>query len=380
MSETPFVQAFLVTNSFPQTQESLFFLMQQNYSYVLGTHRTDLDFILDAGQDPDQVIGWSAPRWAMPGDLVFFYHAGKADHYINQLRKSLTQASDPLPEEREDIETFLNHAKHQARTFGSCIFAVGRVCSEIYRDGHVEEDAHHRGQIFVDIDAVHLFENPIPSKIFNRAVQVGQTTVTPVCGKSFEELKSIIQSHTSVPEFLALASASDRGFYNYTNQNWWSIACSSDTRFLHETQLRQYFADDFLKILKDPGSAILEECRTFCSGVPTGRADYMLRIDQNWYPVETKLNIHSERDLFSQLQKYQYLDSFVVTKGRRKGESLDCASHPWVFVLDQHGFFIVRERDWIECAQGSPWLNRTSIRPEKFTHLANDLRKILSHH
>jgi hypothetical protein len=64
-----------------------------------------------------------------------------------------------------------------------------------------------------------------------------------------------------LPDCLKRARIGGESFRDVTQENWLSISCSSDARFINEAQLRAYLLDYLLEKLKDPRTPLLRECR-----------------------------------------------------------------------------------------------------------------------
>ena len=64
-----YVQSFITNTSFPTSIDELFnFCFCFNMESLLGVDPDDPD-------NPCWNGGWTCPRWAKKGDIVFFYHA-----------------------------------------------------------------------------------------------------------------------------------------------------------------------------------------------------------------------------------------------------------------------------------------------------------------
>ena len=141
--------------------------------------------------------------------------------------------------------------------------------------------------------------------------------------QDFDGLKCQLSERNPLPEFLKRARIGGESFRDVTQENWPSISCSPEARFVNEAQLRAYLLDFLLEELKDPRTPLLRECRSFRGGAETGIADYFVRVDGRWIPVEAKLSVlaSSETRLLEQVNRYVAIDSFSPTVGARVGES-----------------------------------------------------------
>lgn len=79
------VQAFLDNISFPKSLEELeFFAEKFDVEEILTVTKTE----------------WTAPKWAMQGDIVFFFHAKTGIQWIRKLETKLKRAKAFLSVEK----------------------------------------------------------------------------------------------------------------------------------------------------------------------------------------------------------------------------------------------------------------------------------------
>jgi hypothetical protein len=166
-----------------------------------------------------------------------------------------------------------------------------------------------------------------------------------------------------LPGFLKHARIGGESFRDVTQENWPSISCSSDARFVNEAQLRAYLLDFLLEDLKDPRTPLLRECRCYRGGAETGLADYFVKVGGEWIPVEAKLSVLSspESRLLDQVSKYVAIDSFSPTVGRRVGESFSASSSPLCLVADQAGIYTTSNGEFQGCSFGKPAWRREEL-------------------
>ena len=107
------VQAFIDNISFPMTLEELGrFADWFNVEEILNVAETE----------------WTAPRWAVEGDIVFFFHAKTAIQKITMLETKLKQEKTEYSEEDYQwLWKSLQRARELYKSYGGKIFAIGRV-------------------------------------------------------------------------------------------------------------------------------------------------------------------------------------------------------------------------------------------------------------
>jgi hypothetical protein len=119
---------------------------------------------------------------------------------------------------------------------------------------------------------------------------------------------------------------------------------------------------NLLQEIKDSRSPICAECNCYRNTDRTGIADYFIRLNKKWVPVEAKLNVLAEQDLRSQVAKYTNLDSFCPTLGSSIGSSyhLDDDSH--CLVLDQSGIYVTYNGEFKNCSINEPLIRREDVK------------------
>lgn len=240
-----------------------------------------------------------------------------------------------------------------------------------------DENKHFKGTIYAPLASVSVFERPISSGEFNPFLKIGQNTVTPIYGDQFSQLKELIAKYNNLPGILAIAVPGDLNFRDVDKDNWIKISCRKDARFINEAQLRAYLLDYLLPEIKDPRSPIHAECNCYRHNERTGIADYFIRFNDKWIPVEAKLNILAEQDLRSQLAKYTHIDRFNPTLGSSIGSSYPMDDESCCLVFDQSGMYITHEGAFINCSGDKPLIKREDIQQLGMTKFREQLIKSL---
>lgn len=106
------VQAFLNNISFPKTLDELeYFAERFNVEEILNVKETE----------------WTAPKWAVKGDIVFFFHAKTAIQKITMLETKLKQEKgERLEEDTRTLWTALQRARKLYKVYGGKILQSGR--------------------------------------------------------------------------------------------------------------------------------------------------------------------------------------------------------------------------------------------------------------
>lgn len=365
------VQACITNVSFPTTLDDVQGMVEKNC--YLRDGATDLDTLLEF--DPHIGGYFTAPRWLTQGDILFFYHAVSAKQRIANLLKKAKQESN------HELTQLLKHAANLANRYAGTIFGYAEVVgpSEYLED---EDDLYHfKSKIFAPIANVHIFDTPLSADRFNDFVKISrQGTITFLGKHEFNGIKKQLSESNELPLFLKYAEFSEFGFRNVNETNWISISCAQNVRFIHETQVRVYLIDFLLNELKDKSTPLLQECRCFRGRQATGIADYFIKLNGCWIPVEAKLNALSERDLLAQVAKYIYIDSFVPTIGLHKGETFAIEDVSICIVIDQSGIYLVVSGEFNECSLGEPKWKREQLESRAILIIRNHLHNLLTKH
>jgi hypothetical protein len=258
-----------------------------------------------------------------------------------------------------DLAPLLNRAVQIAAKYSGAIFGCAEIAGAA--EYHKSDLYHFESRFFAPLARFHVFEHPLRSEIFSKYIKISQNTITPLYGQEFDGVKALLSEHNNLPCFLRVAGSGVLSFRTVNRENWPTISCNSDTRFICEAQLRAYLLDHLFRELKDTGTAVLEECQCYRNSQKTGTVDYFVRICGHWIPVEAKLNILAERDLMSQIAKYVKIDTFVPTKGSSRSKIFQVTDQGICIVADQSGIYVVRNGEFFGCALGDPIWRRESL-------------------
>lgn len=289
-----YIQACIVSVSFPETLDGLLNMVDGNKSKARWS--TDLDLLLNF-KNGDTMF-WTAPKWMTESDIIFFYHTKRAK---SRTAKLLAEAQEKYPR-RTNLIGLLKRAKETADLYSGKIFGCATVSGATQLFG--KQKKHFVSRLFAPLEEVRIFKKPLQHELFTDFVKIGLSTITPLYKKEFTGIRKLLSKESGMPNLLENVVLGDNVFRNVNANNWRSISCLPNTKFIHEAQLRAYLIDFLLAEIKDKGTPLLEECECFRGTRKTGRADYFVKIFGHWIPVEAKLDISKEKNLFSQATKY----------------------------------------------------------------------------
>ena len=358
------VQSAITSISFPQTLERVRAMGSKWYKAVGRDWVTDMDVLLDFPHGSNVV--WIAPKWLSAGDLLFFYHTKTAHNIAKRLcaeAKGLLCSSRvnslSAKKETEMLLDVLKRSVSIADSYSGTIFGFAVVSDRPQR--LFDADKHFKGTIYAPIGEVHIFDKPLRSECFIGIVEIGQNTTTPLYGSQFGQLKERLEIANSLPPILKTAEATSAGFHDVNSDNWVDISCKKETRFVDEAQLRAYLLDYLLDEIKDTRTPVYPECDCYRNGQRTGIADYFMRLNNKWVPVEAKLNVLVENDLSLQIAKYLHCDAFAPTRGVSRGHMFALAGSTLCLVMDQMGIYLVGDDGFVDCRADSPIFRREDL-------------------
>lgn len=364
-----YIQSCIVSVSFPETLDGVLTMTEGNKCITRWS--TDLELLLNF--KTNNPVFWTAPKWLTEGDIIFFYHTKRAKTRIVKL---LDEAREKFPRKRSLIN-LLERAKENASLYAGRIFACASVAgaTRLFE----KREKHFVSRLFAPLKEVYIFKQSLQEEVFNDYVKIGLSTITPLYKREFNGIKKLLSKQNDAPTFLQNALLGDRTFKNVNINNWHSITCQSNAKFIHESQLRSYFTDFFLNEIKDRGTALLEECECFRGKVITGRADYFVKISGLWIPVEAKLNISQEENLLIQAAKYMKISYFSPAKGTYRKRKFEASSVALCLILDQAGIYYVSEKGkFIKSGFRKPRWKRKDLTRDVISKIRDEIIKYAS--
>lgn len=302
------VQAVINNISFPKTLDEL-------RHYIFDVCYFDMEDILC-----NRETEWTMPKWAVPNDIVFFFHAKTA---IATIRRLEIQLNREEPDDKDTLLIWLRKARDIYRKFGGKIFAVGKVLKRPFFDDFAEtENLHWSSKIYAAIGDICVLDNPINLEEFSDFIFLSrQSAITAVLGGDFERLKKLILRKNPLPIYIIQSQATPMPLKDINSHNWLIITQSYRRSFFLEIQFRRYFVDYFLKSVGD-NKKLFSECACYRNGMLTGYADNCIWIDKRLCFVEVKLNVYAVNRIETQLKKYCYLDEVLLGKEKQRSERL----------------------------------------------------------
>ena len=321
---------------------------------------TNMEWLLWPAAD-DRNGDWSVARWMTAGDILFFYHTKSA---VQRIQKLISAADDPNNVEwegvkdRDHVAGRLEEQLLIADTYAGTVFA----CATLTGGAAVWSDAvlgprskrHWKGNIHAEIANVYTFARPVPDHAFKHFLRIRQGAITPLHGSTFTQMKTLIESANEVPGYLSNAVPGGVSFRDVDKTNWIQICCSGHARFIDESQLREYLVDHLLARIKDPKTAVHQECTCAQQGKNPAYADYCIRVDGRWVVVETKLNILAETNIIGQISKYLKVDEFKPNWDCDGETIIKGPTSAVCVVIDASGIYFADANGFIDCGPGKP--------------------------
>ena len=305
------VQSYIANVSYMTSLEEMKFYVDKDYL-------TDLEMFVCCPEE----LNFTAPKWAVRDDIVFFFHAKTAIQKVRHLRAQIKKSKEKYVDYLEKFDEILKFAELFYEIYGNKIFGVARV-SELPQYEENAENIHWRSHIYAEMSDFKFLERPIPLEEFNSFLKLAsQTSITPVLGDQFDKLKDIVLKDNDDIGFLKNSVATPVPLRNISEENWIDIAGKYRRRFFLEAQFRKFYIDYLLKILGDQKKFYFE-CSCYKDGKFVGRPDNYIYISGKYLPVEVKLNNRSFPNLNTQLDKYCNVDMVGLDKNKTvKSEKL----------------------------------------------------------
>ena len=222
--------------------------------------------------------------------------------------------------------------------YGGKIFAVAHVTGAPENLGY-DGTFYWRSPIYAQMGDGFMLEHPVDISEFREFLRILQGATTPVIGDTFDQLRDLIISRgNTVPSYFLEAKAAPLPLSAIDKHNWLTLCYDWRNRFLLEQEFRKFYVDYFLRELSDDGR-LYSECRVKKSST-NPRVDNVILFKGKYLPVEVKLNIDNEPDLFGQLEQYCNGEVFLTPKA--KALSPDKVYADCVLVIDTEGLYLYR--------------------------------------
>ena len=327
------VQAIILNIAFPKSLEEVLDI-QNDHGYF------DIEALLMDSEEK-RMEAWTAPKWSKIGDIVFFMHSKSSGATIARLKNSLKhQSRDYTTDDFNTLTSALERASDLYGKYGGKIFALGQVSGNPYQQRQ-EHDymIHWKSRIYANVNDFYCLEFPVDRSDFNDFIQISsRSAITPVFGKEFEALKSLIMSKNAVPRYLEESVSMPIPLSKITGDNWIQVASQYRRSFFLEIQFRTYYVDYLLESLGDR-KGFFKECACIKGGQKASFVDNVMVIGGKYLPVEVKLNIDTEKDLTGQLRKYCALDALVLDAKKQRFAALEKVYGDGMLVIDTNGAY-----------------------------------------
>lgn len=356
------VQAYILNISGIKTLEELMELEANNYMHTV-----------DAVVSVEGTSFYTAPKWIMNNDIVFFYHAATAKQNNKKLRRYIKNNINQFSNGDEKyLFKYLDYCDKLYDKYGGKIYAVGKVSGNAEYSKTDYEHPHFRSRIFAPITNIAELDYPLSSEKFKGFLPIArQTGITPVLGNDFMKLKSLILKYNNISCLNECVSASIP-IKDVKKGNWLQSANENKRRYLYESQFRKYYVDYMLMSLSDDNN-FLSEISCVKDGKVSGRADNCIKFNEKYLFVEVKLNVFAEGDIFVQLEEYCNVNNFKY--GNRKISS-DSIYQNFVLLIDVSKIYLYDAEQNDELIQISELDNIKSM--ADIRKLKEDIRRLIN--
>lgn len=372
-----FVDGFVSAISFAETLGQLNKEIS-SHEGINGIRETNLESLFREAReefDLKEIGAWSAPKWATKNDIIFFYLTKYRP--IKRIKKLISSAK-----ERKD-DTLLNllyRNQELIEIYQGTIFACARVVGSAKHSQENHDYFHYKGKIYISYAQCYVFENPLPLEIIEKHIKINRGgTITAVRGKDFDNLKLELSKNNTLPTYLKNLQGGNINFANINKDTWKQISCSPERTFVDESQIRAYFLDYLLNEIKDKNTLLLEECKCYKKDQYNhGIVDYCIRINEHWIPVEAKLNVSCEKDIFAQVKKYTEANCFICTKGKNKGKKVE-TNNSLCIVADMNGLYLMNKSQFVYGDINNPaWKREEFYKNDTIFQVRNLIKQFIS--
>ena len=327
-----YVQSFITNTTAPKSLDELYALTRSD------DWCPSMDSLLY--MERGEPTGWTVPRWAKIGDVVFFMHSKTSNSHLTAIRTELEhRAAEFSGGDFRWLKFWVNHELDVYRLYGGKIFAVGRVIGNPFRDEDEPSEFSHWGsRVYADIDDVQILKQPVDISEFNDFIHVSrQSAITPVFGKEYEQLMGLVCAKNRIPKRFKGLKCDPMPLSRIDDDNWFDVMQRYRRSFFLEQQFRTYCVDYLLKAFSDR-KTLHAESRCRKAGHADTFVDNLVMYRSRWLPVEVKLDIDLEKNLEEQLLQYMGVDDVVV-----EGEKAIPPDDLWsdrVLVVDTEGVYL----------------------------------------
>ena len=222
------VQAYILNISAIQDIEELREMSENGYA-----HTVEMPLMLGN----QEIHEFTAPKWIMRGDIVFFYHTATANTHNKRLRREVRNENF---EDAESLNEYLDYCDNLYNKYGGKIYAVGVIAdTPSYYEDSGWEHPHFKTRIFAPITNVVELDYPISSKQFKEFLPIArQQGIAPVFGNAFIELKSLICRYNSV-SYLGKCTTVSFPLKDVQKGTWIRFANENGRKYLNEAQFRK---------------------------------------------------------------------------------------------------------------------------------------------
>lgn len=282
----------------------------------------EIAFVEDCQLDMESAIdcsggSWTAPRWAKPGDIIFYMHGKSANAKIARTKSELKRDREHYTEEEYRVLSALIEKETRIhKQYGGKIFAVGQLIGapEYIPSEELVEGLSFHSRVFAEIGSMYAFENPLNVEECNEYLHISLVSgITPVDGDIFDRLKGKLKEKKSIPTFLEEAKTTPLPLQRINDENWMTLSNDFRREFMFESQFRYYYVDRLLRNISGQ-KKIFRECRCKKDGISNSFIDNVIRFEGRYLPVEVKLSILVEKNIKKQVRKYCYDDFIVIDK------------------------------------------------------------------
>ncbi len=275
----------------------------------------------------EEEVQWTSPKWAKPGDIVFFSHTQNSKSVITRLKTELKKRKEEISEERyKATERELNRALENYEKYGRKIFAIGQVVEKTEK---IEEDDPFYGDFsllntksrkFSSITNIFQLKHPVSIDDYKDFIAISKTSsITPVYGDKFTRLRDLIceknQDMENIPMYFLKSTAAEGDLADLSGHRWMNIEKTTRENFKTKVQYQSFYTDYLLKTIGDTNEFGLR-CRYRKSGMDDAFMDNVITFGKRLLPVKIFIGVSDDSQAIESLEKYCHAAEIVLSDGK----------------------------------------------------------------
>ncbi len=306
---THYISAFISNNTFPSS-----------ISEAMDDLRCDGYFNYEKILHEDEV-NWTSPKWAKPGDIVFFALAQSARSKITKLLTEIKNKKRGYLYEK--LKRELERALKEYEKLGRNIFAIGQVCEpteELSPDDPfymTPPEAHWNNDKYSCIINIFQLKHPVSIDDYKDFVALNKFGgITKVTGDKFTRLQNLIiekNKDMNLPQYFLKSTAAPVELSDLQNGKWMQLTNKIRNNFNSKDHYQSFYTDYLLKSIGD-NKQFWTRCRYRKINSEDAFMDNVILFGKRYLPVKIFPVITDTDKAIIAMNKYCYASKITISK------------------------------------------------------------------